>query len=98
MLETKQFNGTQQLLGENFDDRGEMRVRSFPLSGSVVFAGERPVSSTVGFSRSKRLYDKPGLTSNGDNTDFSIDLAKPWKLPAEWQARIAANLPGTAIR
>jgi len=87
MLETRQFNGTQPLLGELLDDRGEMRVRSFPLSGSIVFTGSRPLSSTVGFSRSKRLDDRPGLTSNGANTDFSIDVAKPWALPAEWQAR-----------
>ena len=87
LLETHQFNGTQPLLGEILDDRGEMRVRSLPLSGSIVFAGSRPVSSSVGFSRSKRLDDRPGLNSNGGNTDFSIDVAKPWALPAEWQAR-----------
>ena len=87
VLETKQVNGTQPLFGDIPDDRGEMRVRSYPMSGSVVFAGERPVSSTVGFSLSKRLDAKPGLSSNGDNSDFSIDLAKPWKLPADWNAR-----------
>lgn len=87
ILETRQFNGTEPSLGGFFDDRGEMRVRSFPVSGSVVFAGERPVSSNVGFSLSKRLDAKPGLSSNGNNSDFSIDVAKPWSLPAEWNTR-----------
>ncbi|MGH7650787.1 MAG: cell surface protein SprA [Gemmatimonadaceae bacterium] len=87
MLETRQVNGTEPLRGEVTDDRAELRVRTYPLSGSVVFAGERPVSSTVGFSLSKRLDANPGLRSNGDNSDFSIDLAKPWKLPADWNAR-----------
>jgi len=87
VLETRQFNGTQPLFGDLTDDRGRLRVRSFPISGSVVFAGARPVSSTVGFSRSKRLDSKPGLSSNGDNSDFSIDVSKPWQLPAAWSAR-----------
>jgi hypothetical protein len=84
ILETRQFNGTEPTFDEEFDDRGRMRVRSFPVSGSVVFAGARPVSSTVGFSLSKRLDTKPGLHSNGNNFDFSVDLAKPWGLPAHW--------------
>jgi hypothetical protein len=57
------------------------------MNGSIVFAGARPVSSTVGYSISRRLDAKPGLSSNGDNSDFSIDIAKPWGLPADWNAR-----------
>jgi hypothetical protein len=87
VLETHQFNGTQPLFGQVFDDQGTLRIRTYPMSGSVVFAGARPVSSTVGFSLSKRLDAKPGLSSNGDNSDFSIDVSKPWGLPADWNAR-----------
>jgi hypothetical protein len=87
MLETRQFNGTEPLFGEVSDDRGELRVRTYPMSGSIVFAGARPISSTAGFSLSKRLDAKPGLSSNGDNSDFSIDVAKPWGLPADWNPR-----------
>jgi hypothetical protein len=87
VLETRQLNGTQPLFGELVDDRGRLRVRSYPVSGSIVFAGARPISSTVGFSLSKRLDAKPGLSSNGDNSDFSIDVSKPWQLPADWNAR-----------
>ena len=87
VMETRQFNGTQPLLDEVVDDRGQLRVRTFPLSGSIVFAGARPLASTVGYSFSKRLDAKPGLSSNGDNADFSIDVSKPWGLPAEWNAR-----------
>ena len=87
MLETRQFNATEPLLGEEFDDSGRLRVRSFPISASVVFAGARPLSSTVGFSLTRRLDSRPGLRSNGNNSDFSVDLAKPWALPADWAAR-----------
>jgi len=87
MFETRQVNGTQPLFGEVLNDRGEMRVRSYPLNGSVVFAGQRPLSATLGYSLSKRLDDRPGLTSNGDNADFSIDVSKPWGLPADWKPR-----------
>lgn len=65
VLETRQVNGTQPLFGITVDDRGELRVRSYPMTGSVVFAGARPVSSTVGYSLSRRLDAKPGLSSNG---------------------------------
>jgi motility/secretion related protein SprA len=87
VLETRQLNGTQPLFGEDVDDRGRLRVRSYPVSGSIVFAGARPFASTVGYSLSKRLDTKPGLSSNGDNSDFSLDVSKPWKLPADWDAR-----------
>ena len=87
VLETRQLNGTQPLLGENIDDRGRLRVRSYPVSGSIVFAGARPLSGTVGYSFSQRLDSKPGLSSNGDNSDFSIDVSKPWRLPADWNPR-----------
>jgi Motility related/secretion protein len=87
VLETRQLNGTQPLLGEVIDDREQLRVRTFPMSGSIVFAGARPLASTVGYSFSKRLDSKPGLSSNGDNADFSIDVSKPWGLPADWNAR-----------
>ncbi len=87
VMETRQFNGTQPLVDEVIDDRGRLRVRTFPLSGSIVFAGARPLASTVGYSFSKRLDAKPGLSSNGDNADFSIDVSKPWALPADWNAR-----------
>jgi len=41
----------------------------------------------VGYSFSRRLDAKPGLASNGDNSDFSIDVSKPWGLPADWKPR-----------
>ncbi|HMI55700.1 MAG TPA: cell surface protein SprA, partial [Gemmatimonadaceae bacterium] len=44
MLETRQLNGTQPLFGEPGDDRGQLRVRTYPMSGSIVFAGARPLS------------------------------------------------------
>ncbi len=87
VLETLQLNGTQPLEGQDFDDRGKIRVRTFPLSGSLIFAGARPLAATVGYSFSKQLDVKPGLSSNGDNSDFSVDVSKPWKLPADWNAR-----------
>ena len=87
VLETRQLNGTQPLFADDTADRGVLRVRSYPISGTIVFAGERPVSSTLGYSFSRRLDAKPGLKSNGDDSDFSIDVSKPWKLPADWNPR-----------
>jgi hypothetical protein len=87
MLETRQLNGTQPLFGEPGDDRGQLRVRTYPMSGSIVFAGARPLSGTAGYSFSKRLDAKPGLSSNGNNSDFSVDISKPWGLPADWEPR-----------
>src|SRR5207237_5209901 len=68
-------------------DRCEIRDRTDTLSGSIVFDGATPLAATVGYAFSKQLDAKPGLTSNGDNSDFSVDVSKPWKLPADWNAR-----------
>ena len=87
VLETRQSAGTQLVGNEPVDDRGQIRVRTYPLNGTLVFAGERPLSTNIGYSFSKQLDVKPGLNSDGDNSDFSVDVAKPWKLPADWNAR-----------
>ena len=54
------------------------------MNATFVFAGARPVSSSVGLNVSEHHDSRPGLASNGRTADFSADLAKPWRLPAEW--------------
>jgi len=63
-------------LGEIVDDRGTLRVRSYPMNGSLVFAG-----GTAGLHYGRILgveapRSKPGLSSKRRHSDFSIDVSK----------------------
>ena len=87
LLDTRQLNATEPLGGQDSIDLGKIRVRSYPLNGSLVFAGARPFTSTVGVNVAEHHDTRPGLANNGRTADFSADLAKPWRLPAAWNLK-----------
>lgn len=68
-------------------DRGESIVRSYPANLSVVFAGARPLSSTLGYTVSQRRETRPGLSAKNASADISVELSKPWGLPPDWKLR-----------
>lgn len=87
LLDTRQLNATEPLDGQQSTDLGKIRVRSYPLNASLVFAGARPFSSTIGLNLAQHNDTRPGLASNGRTADFSADLGKPWRLPSEWNLK-----------
>ena len=81
-------DGDADEIGPSFlPDRGETIVRSFPANLSVVFAGQRPVTASVGYAFSARRERRPGLSSRSGNNDISFEIAKPWAVPADWKLR-----------
>ena len=87
LLETRQLNATEPLGGKESTDLGKIRVRSYPMNASLVFAGARPVSTSIGVNFAEHHDSRPGLASNGRTADFSADLGKPWPLPSQWNLR-----------
>ena len=87
LLETRQLNATQPLADNGVADLGKIRVRSYPLNASLVFAGARPVSTSIGLNVAEHQDTRPGLASNGRTADFSADLAKAWGMPAQWNLK-----------
>lgn len=90
-VETRQYNTAPPFLTSTDElnpdvvDRGRSLVRSYPLTTTIVWAGERPFSSTLGYSFNDRREKKPGMASNGSTADWSADLSKAFKLPHEWK-------------
>jgi hypothetical protein len=68
-------------------DRGEILVRSFPASLSVVFAGQRPLTANLGYAFSARKETRPGLSARSGSGDISVELSKPWAVPPDWKLR-----------
>ncbi|HEX2723176.1 MAG TPA: cell surface protein SprA, partial [Gemmatimonadaceae bacterium] len=68
-------------------DRGETRLRSYPANLSIVFAGQRALSTSLGYAFSQRRETRPGLSSKSANSDISVELAKPWATPPAWKLR-----------
>nr|MBA3657086.1 hypothetical protein [Gemmatimonadaceae bacterium] len=93
-VETRQYNTAPPLaasagaLRPDLVDRGRSLVRSYPLNTTIVWAGERPFASTFGYSLNERREMRPGMQTNGSTADWSAELAKPFRLPHQW------NMPG----
>ncbi|MBA2706878.1 MAG: cell surface protein SprA [Gemmatimonadaceae bacterium] len=68
-------------------DRAETVLRSYPASLSVVFAGARPLSTTLGYAISQRRENRPGLSAQNASADMSVEISKPWAVPAQWSLR-----------
>jgi len=68
-------------------DRGETVVTSFPASLSIVFAGDKAVSTTVGYALSRRRETRPGLSAKSGNADVNVEISKPCTLPPSWKPR-----------
>ncbi len=66
-------------------DRGETLLRSYPANLSVVFAGQRPLSATMGYAFTQRRETRPGLSSKNASSDVSVELSKPWTTPPAWK-------------
>jgi hypothetical protein len=91
-VQTKQLNAAPE--GEaggvepGLFDQGTSVVKSYPLSTTIVWAGQRPFSSTLGYSVNQNRESRPGMSSNGTNADWNAELGKPFRLPPAW------GLPG----
>ncbi|MEP6904917.1 MAG: cell surface protein SprA, partial [Gemmatimonadales bacterium] len=68
-------------------DRGETVVTSFPANVSIVFAGAKPFSTTMGYSLSRRRETRPGLSAKSGDADVNVEISKPWTLPPSWKPR-----------
>jgi hypothetical protein len=68
-------------------DRGETVVTSYPANLSVILAGQRPLSTTVGYTLSRRRETRPGLSAKSADADVTVEITKPWALPPSWKPR-----------
>lgn len=68
-------------------DRGETVVTSYPANVAIVFAGSRPLSTSLGYSLSRRRESRPGLSAKSGDADVNVEISKPWALPPSWKPR-----------
>lgn len=80
--ETDQRFGTPDPETVGADDRSNSRFRSYPLNVSLSWALVPGLATNAGFSRVRRAEAKPGVDSRSRNTDYSVDVAFPFRLPA----------------
>lgn len=84
--------GTRQLLsapGANVPgqgDDGETRTRSYPVSLSATWAGQRPLTTGVGATFVQQVDNRPGLTGRGKTLDLNADVARAFAFPSDWHA------------
>ncbi len=85
--------GTKQLLSSpgEFDlpsgGNGEIQIQNFPLSLSAVWAGQRPLTTTIGGTLVRRVDNRPGATGKGRAIEMNAEIARAFSLPPTWQAR-----------
>ena len=52
-----------------------------------MWAGSRPLTTTIGANITQRMDNRPGLAGQGDGLNVNADISKSFPLPAEWHAR-----------
>jgi cell surface protein SprA len=87
IIGTRQFLSSPGEPGIGSGDNGEMRVRNYPVSMTAVWAGARPLTTTLGLNFTQRVDNRPGLAGTGSNLDLHADVSRAFALPAEWHAR-----------
>jgi hypothetical protein len=78
---------TSELSASPTADRGETVVTSFPATVAIVFAGGRPLATTVGYAFSRRREARPGLSAKTADAEINAEISKPWALPPSWKPR-----------
>jgi len=85
--------GTRQLLsspGESglaSGDNGETRMRNYPISMTAIWAGSRPLTTTLGVNFTQRVDNQPGLAGSGSSMNLTADISRAFALPADWHSR-----------
>ncbi|CAN5643596.1 hypothetical protein BH23GEM1_BH23GEM1_01410 [soil metagenome] len=64
------------------DDRSDSRFRSYPVNVALTWALIPGLVTNGGFSRVRRAESRPGVDSRSRNTDYNIDVALPFRMPA----------------
>ncbi|MGI9141482.1 MAG: cell surface protein SprA [Gemmatimonadaceae bacterium] len=80
--ETEQRYGTPSPEGIGADDRSDSRFRSYPFNVSLAWALVPGLATNGGFSRVRRAESRPGVDSRSRNTDYNLDVAMPFRMPA----------------
>ncbi|MGQ0643449.1 MAG: T9SS outer membrane translocon Sov/SprA [Gemmatimonadaceae bacterium] len=68
------------------DERRAIRVRTYPLGLSAV-SGRGDVSLQATLATTYRTDTLPGAVTRARAQDLSIELGKPFRLPASWRAQ-----------
>lgn len=82
--------GTRQLLsapGEytpTSGNNGRVNINSFPVSVSATWAGDRPMTTSVGATYSRRKDRRPGISGRGDALDLNAEISRAFAVPASW--------------
>ncbi len=60
------------------------RVQTFPVGGTIVWAGPGNFSTGARYSLSKRTDSLPGSVAQSHGDEFSADAGRSFKIPASW--------------
>lgn len=68
----------------------DMRVANgwrYPVQASLQWAVPRGLTTSAGFTRSRRVDSLPGSVLRSSGTEFSADVARAFKAPGSWGLR-----------
>jgi hypothetical protein len=69
------------VIGAESENRAT-RVQSFPLNASFTWPGD--LTTTGGYSYRTQVDSLPGSVTNGNAAEASADVARSFRLPADW--------------
>jgi hypothetical protein len=83
-LDTRQKTFAPSEVAGNPPESSRSRVRSLPLTGSVVWAFGGGLNTSAGYTITRRDDEGPGRATEGTTRDASVTIGKPFALPKRW--------------
>jgi hypothetical protein len=68
----------------NAPEATRAHVRSWPLTGSVTWAFVEGLSTSAGYTVTRRADEGPGRATDGTTREATVTVGKPFKLPRRW--------------
>jgi cell surface protein SprA len=87
LVETRQRSTAPSGVFGLTDDVRTSRVLSYPLGASIQWNDRGALSTSFNFASTFRFDSLPGTVLDSRSQDFGADVARKFRLPAEWKAR-----------
>jgi hypothetical protein len=80
------------LFGDTPPEIRNTHIETFPIGGSVVWAGRGALSTGARFSLTRRVDSLPGSTSQTHGNELSVDAGRSFHIPESWGLGLRSDL------
>jgi len=80
------------LIDESPPELRQTHIETFPIGGSIAFAGRGSFSTAARYQITRRIDSLPESVARSNGRDISVDAGRTFHIPASWQLGIHDDL------